>query len=86
MTSHRQDEPDCGSIPVSCVDRFDRIDDKLDGIDLALRGNGTPGLKQRVDRLEEAHGTIRKLLWVLLGCLAPFLAGAAWKAILYFGS
>ena len=88
MTSQKQHAAsECGAaIPVSCADRFDRIDNTLEGIDLALRGNGKPGLKQRVDRLEEAHGTLRKVLWGIIAALTPFAAAAVWKAFLYFGS
>ena len=34
------------------MDQLERIEKKLDEITYALNGNGTPGLKTRIDRLE----------------------------------
>jgi hypothetical protein len=35
------------------LQRLDDIDDMLENIDHAIRGNGSPGLKARMDRVEE---------------------------------
>ncbi len=50
-----------------CHHRFDRIDDKLDTLDIAIRGNGKPGLERRVTLLEVAAASSRRLLWLLIG-------------------
>lgn len=50
-----------------CKERFDAIDAKLDGIDQALRGNGRPGIRHRLDILERAAGIWGKLVWLVIG-------------------
>jgi hypothetical protein len=66
-----------------CKDRFTAIDnklDKLDGgiekIDEAIRGNGTIGLKGRIDRLEQADARRSRILWLIMSTTTG-LAGHA---------
>ena len=55
-----------------CSGRFDHIDEKLERIDLALRGNGTTvGMQTRLDRLEQAAGIRGKLFLIGVGALPP---------------
>ena len=55
-----------------CSGRFDHIDEKLERIDLGMRGNGTtPGVMMRVDRLEQAAGLRGKLFLIGVGALPP---------------
>lgn len=75
----------CGIIERSCQEEFREINRKLDLLDEALRGNGMPGLKQRIDRLEEAHASARRLLWCLVGVVVPLMVSAAWKLLLLIG-
>jgi hypothetical protein len=48
---------------------------KLDRLDEAIRGNGKPGLRQRLERLEEAEGSRRRLTWIVIGAFVS--AGAS---------
>ena len=43
-----------------CSRRFDKLESMLTNIDIAVRGNGKPGLHVRVDRLERIA---KILLW-----------------------
>ena len=45
-----------------CKEEFKDIHDKLDSIDVSLRGNGKPGIITRLDRLEQTKLFISKLL------------------------
>ena len=55
------------------MDQLERIEKKLDEITYALNGNGTPGLKTRIDRLERlASGGA----WVF-----GMIGGPAWIAL-----
>ena len=47
---------------------------KLDRMDEAIRGNGHPGIKQRLERLEEAEDSRRRLTWITVGAFVS--AGA----------
>ena len=73
----------CGIIETSCQQAFAEINRKLDVLDEAIRGNGDPGLKHRIDRLEGAHIAIRRLMWLLVGSIAPFVGAAAWRLLFY---
>lgn len=75
----------CGRVERPCSDEFAEINRKLDTLDEAVRGNGKPGIRQRLDRLEEAHASARRLLWCLIGCAAPILMGATWKLLISAG-
>ena len=48
-----------------CKDEFGQINDKLDRLDEAIRGNGEPGLKVRIVRLERAEVIRSRLLWLI---------------------
>ncbi|MCK4982263.1 MAG: hypothetical protein KAS17_05020 [Victivallaceae bacterium] len=50
-----------------CKKQFDLLFEKLDKLDLAIRGNGKPGITVRLDRLEQAGKVHTRLIWVLLG-------------------
>ena len=69
-----------------CKARFDAISgsDKevmaiLKQIDIAIRGNGEPGIKQRLDRLERFDKVWAKLGWLFVG------AGAVMLLMHFFG-
>jgi hypothetical protein len=50
-----------------CKAEFAEIKTKLDRLDEAIRGNGEPGLKTRIDRLERSEATRSRLLWLIAG-------------------
>ena len=53
-------------------DKLDRIVEKIDMIEYCLNGNGVPGLKTRLDRLEQSRA-----FWVLVaGLLIPSMVAA----------
>ena len=53
---------------------FEVIHEKLDRLDVAIRGNGKPGILIRLDRLEQDAKRQAKLIWLLLGALFTGLA------------
>ena len=58
-----------------CRGEFEEIRRKLDSIDESLRGNGKPGLKQRVDQNEQfVHGVVR-LQWMVLAAVVTSVVG-----------
>ena len=56
------------------------IDQKLDRLDEAIRGNGKLGIILRLDRLEQNAKRQSKLIWLLIG--AMMTAGASSLAII----
>ena len=52
------------------------IHEKLDRLDVAIRGNGRPGITVRLDRLEQDAKRQGRLIWLLLGALFTGLASA----------
>ena len=64
-----------------CKDQFVSIHNKLDRLDVAIRGNGTPGIQRRLDRLESADAVRSKLLWTITAAVVALAAGALWKLI-----
>ena len=58
-----------------CKDEFSELHTKLDTIDVALRGNGKPGIQVRLDRLEQERLSRSKVTWFVIGCIAT-LAGS----------
>ncbi len=57
------------------------IHEKLDRLDEAIRGNGKPGLRQRLERLEEAETSRRRLTWIVIGAFVAAGASAVMEAI-----
>ncbi len=58
-----------------CKDEFAQIHAKLEAIDVALRGNGKPGIQVRLDRLEQDRVRRYKVTWFIIGCITT-LAGS----------
>jgi hypothetical protein len=57
----------------ACQREFTELHRKLDRLDDAIRGtpgNGTPGIRIRLDRLEQNAGRQSKLIWLIVGALA----------------
>jgi len=59
-----------------CQQQFDILFEKLDRIDVAIRGNGKPGIIVRLDRLEQSAKSQAKLIWLLIGAVAAGLTTA----------
>ena len=59
-----------------CQQQFDILFEKLDRIDVAIRGNGKPGIIVRLDRLEQSAKSQAKLIWLLIGTVAAGLTTA----------
>jgi hypothetical protein len=52
-----------------CQKQFEVIQGKLDHLDEAIRGNGEPGIKLRLDRLEQDAKRQSKLIWLIIGAV-----------------
>ena len=59
-----------------CQQQFDILFEKIDRIDVAIRGNGKPGIIVRLDRLEQTAKSQAKLIWLLIGAVAAGLTTA----------
>jgi len=69
MTEHCDNEK-------HCQQQFEILFEKLDRIDVAIRGNGKPGIIVRLDRLEQSAKSQAKLIWLLVGAVAAGLTTA----------
>ena len=52
-----------------CQKGFQAIQQKLDHLDEAIRGNGKLGILRRLDRLEAAESFRAKALWIAFGAM-----------------
>jgi hypothetical protein len=50
-------------------------------MDVAIRGNGKPGLNTRLDRLEQDAKRQARLIWLVVGSAVTLAASAAWHAV-----
>lgn len=55
-------------------------DEKLDQVLHALHGNGEPGMKVRVDRLEQAEKRRAKVIWAAITSAVGLATAALWKS------
>lgn len=58
-----------------CREQFTHVIRKIDRLDVAVRGNGKPGINVRLDRLEQWRGRQRRLAVLVVGGLSS-LVGA----------
>jgi hypothetical protein len=76
---------DCGGqYERVCRGELASIHAKLDRLDEAIRGtpgNGNPGIKVRLDRLESAQAARSKLLWIIATSVAALAVAAVWKLL-----
>ena len=56
--------------------QFEAIHEKLDRLDVAIRGNGKPGILIRLDRLEQDAKRQGKLIWLIVGAVITVLTSA----------
>ena len=63
-----------------CKGEFAELHTKLDTIDVALRGNGKPGIQVRLDRLEQERLSRSKVTWFVIGGVITIAGSiaAAW--------
>lgn len=66
-----------------CHQEFQAIHRKLQSLDDSLRGNGRPGINQRVGALEHCASGRKKLDWIMLTSIVGLVF--AWCARLIFG-
>ena len=55
----------------------------MTNVDIALNGNGRPGMKLEIDRLKQTEVARGKILWLTMGAA---LAGIAMQTASHFGS
>ena len=65
-----------------CKGEFSELHVKLDRMDVAIRGNGKPGLNTRLDRLEQDAKRQARLIWLIVGAAVTLAVSSAWNAIL----
>ena len=73
---------ECSGQFEQCQGNFEAIHQKLDRLDEAVRGNGKPGIRLRLDRLEQDAERQGKLIWLVLGAVVTASASGvvAWVA------
>lgn len=64
-----------------CETEFYKLNDKLDMLDILLRGNGKIGLVTRMDRLEVAAVSRGRWFWLILGIVSTLIIGTVWRFI-----
>lgn len=65
---------DCDTYSTLCRREFAEIHRKLDHLDVAIRGNGKPGIQLRLDRLEQIEAGRKRLTWIVIGAAVSALA------------
>lgn len=60
----------------SQTDRVEKIEKCLERIQYALNGNGVPGMKTRLDRLEQFQRTSAKVLWACVAAVVTLAVKA----------
>lgn len=68
-----------------CRPEFGEMHHKLDRLDEAIRGNGKPGINTRLDRLEEAEASRRRLTWIVVGAFVSAGASAVMQVLQLMG-
>ena len=64
-----------------CRRAFDEINTKLDRLDNSIRGNGKPGINLRLELLEKAAASRRRLTWLILGAFVSAGASAGMQLV-----
>jgi hypothetical protein len=64
-----------------CKGEFGELHAKLDRMDVAIRGNGKPGLNTRLDRLEQDAKRQARLIWLVVGSAVTLAVSAAWQKV-----
>ncbi|HUT57737.1 MAG TPA: hypothetical protein VNA25_07780 [Phycisphaerae bacterium] len=64
-----------------CKDEFGAIKSKLNQIDSAIRGNGRPGIHNRLERLERMAILWSRLMWVIASSVVILVVSAVWKLV-----
>jgi len=68
-----------------CRPEFGEIHAKLDRLDDAIRGNGKPGINLRLELLEAAAASRRRLTWIVLGAFVSAGASAVMQLVQIIG-
>ncbi|MCL2647569.1 MAG: hypothetical protein FWD61_11280 [Phycisphaerales bacterium] len=68
-----------------CRQHFHDINAKLDRLDEAVRGNGKPGINLRLELLETAAASRRRLAWIVVGAFVSAGASAVMQLVQFIG-
>ena len=68
-----------------CRPEFGELHAKLDRLDEAIRGNGKPGINLRLELLEAAVASRRRLTWIVLGAFISAGASALMQLVQIVG-
>lgn len=70
MTQEKELPLRCRLQQTVCVEKMKNIEEKVDIVITSVCGNGNPGLKIKVDRLEQWKRGCSKMYWLLFGTVA----------------
>ena len=62
--------------------RMQEMQEDAERLDEAIRGNGKPGLNQRVATLEQAETRRGRIMWIVIGAIATVVIPAALKILI----
>jgi len=68
-----------------CRQSFCEINRKLDRLDESVRGNGKPGINLRLELLEAAAASRRRLTWIVIGAFVSAGASAVMQLVQFIG-
>ncbi|MCL2645433.1 MAG: hypothetical protein FWD61_00340 [Phycisphaerales bacterium] len=68
-----------------CRPEFLSLHSKLDRLDDAIRGNGKPGINLRLELLEAAAASRRRLTWIVIGAFVSAGASAVMQLVQFIG-
>ncbi len=64
-----------------CKGEFGQLHAKLDRMDVAIRGNGKPGIQLRLDRIEQDAGRQGRLIWLVVGAAVTLAVSSVWQRV-----
>jgi len=64
-----------------CQGEFEAVHTKLDRMDVAIRGNGKPGIQVRLDRIEQDSKRQARLVWLVVGAAVTLAVSSTWNAV-----
>lgn len=59
--------------------KISSMEDKVDAMHACLIGNGKPGLIIRLDRVEQRHKVVSKLVWAVVVAVVGLSVSAFWS-------
>jgi len=69
----------------TCKNELSMLARKIEQLDIAIRGNGKPGIQLRLDRLEQVEAGRKRLTWIVVGAFVSAGASAGMQLVQLIG-